>query len=66
MREMSDENVVYNHTEKPIFITTEYEANPLGGPAKSKRTILIDSGEGIDLSILGLLPEKPDSEPKLP
>lgn len=50
--------IVYNTTTSVIFITTEYQIDPLGGPAKPTMQYLIQPGHGIDLSIIGLEPRK--------
>lgn len=46
--------IVYNTTKKPIFITTQWTPDPLGGPAVLDTHYCIGPGQGIDLSILGL------------
>lgn len=50
--------IVYNHSSKQIMITTDWEEDPNGGPAILKTTYSIGPGEGIDLDILELKPEK--------
>lgn len=51
--------VVYNKTNKAIFIITDWEADPAGGPAKHKQTFCVAPYQGIDLSVLGLEPKEP-------
>lgn len=54
--------VFYNHGDHPIFICTQYDVDPNGGPAIPKTTHCVRPGGGIDLTILGLYPNKPVSE----
>lgn len=51
--------IVYNHGLKEIFITTDYQSSPNGGPAVWIQSICIEPGGGIDLDIIGLKPELP-------
>lgn len=46
--------VVYNTTDKPIFITTHFVADPKGGHGIDKTEYCIGPLDGIDLSIIGL------------
>lgn len=46
--------IVYNTGNKTIFIVTNYEIDPHGGPATPTKTICIKPGDGIDLSVIGL------------
>lgn len=58
-------NVVWNTGTNPIFITLEYEADPIGGPAMNKRYICVAPGEGIDLDITTLRRREPPVEQTL-
>ncbi len=59
-REQKKPLVVYNTTDKSIFIVTAWRRDLNGGPAIRETTYCIHPGEGIDLSILGLEPKKSD------
>lgn len=50
-REAND--VYYNNGKNPVFITTEFHADPNGGPGIVDEQICVAPGEGIDLSIIG-------------
>lgn len=54
----SEEMIVYNTTDSVIFITTKFQLDLVGGPAKSTVEYSITPGQGIDLSIIGLEPKK--------
>lgn len=51
--------IVWNHGKKHIFIVQEFEVDPAGGQASWKDTICVSPGQGIDLDLLQLRPERP-------
>lgn len=53
-------NVLYNYNDHPIFIACSIKADPMGlvGEMESKHVIM--PGHGIDISVIGLLPHKPE------
>ncbi len=57
--------IVYNinpEGTKPIFIVTNFERDPYGGPGIIRNQISIGPGEAIDLSLIGLEPKKESHE----
>lgn len=55
---------VWNHGTRTIFINLGVIADPNGGPGRGETTFSIAPGQGIDLAICCLLPEKPPQVPK--
>lgn len=52
--------VMYNHGTKPIFIAHEIIPHPSGLSGRmGDSKIIIEPGDGIELEILQLKPEKP-------
>lgn len=60
---MSKADVYWNHGKGPIFITTNWQADPSGGPAERITEICVAPGQGVDLSILGLSKKEPKKMP---
>lgn len=52
------DNVYWNNTDKPIFIQQDVREHPFGGPGTFDSRTIIEPGQGIDVSILGLGREK--------
>lgn len=57
--------IVWNHGKKPVFITTDFEADTKGGPAVRIHEICIEPGAGIDLEIIGLREARPERYKKV-
>ena len=54
--------IVYNTGNNPIFICTDFEADPKEGPAIQKTTYYVAPGDGVDLSMIGLEPRQESDE----
>lgn len=47
--------VVYNNGKTPVFIMTGLIPDPNGGPGSFETKTMIEPGQGIDLSLFGLV-----------
>lgn len=50
---------------EPIVIVTKWRGDPMGGPAIKEKTIMVEPGGAVDLSIVGLEPNAEKSESAL-
>ena len=53
-----DDNVYWNITSHPIFISMTVRPCEYGGPGEMEQKIIVMPGDGIDVSYLGLYKNK--------